>query len=75
MSEYNEYVWAEIYNQIGNEYQRVSEVSHNAVQVIEDIDRQFEKTVKLNGTDVTFLFFATALQFSHQIPEISFHNI
>lgn len=49
-------------NQIGNEYHRVAEISHNAVQVIDDIDRQFEKTVKLNGTDVTFLFFATALQ-------------
>lgn len=49
-------------NQIGSEYHRVAEISHNAVQVIDDIDRQFEKTVRLNSTDVAFLFIATSLQ-------------
>lgn len=49
-------------NQIGNEYHRVAEISHHAVEIIDDIDRQFEKTVRLNSTDVAFLFFATALQ-------------
>ena len=50
------------FDQIGDEFHRVGEVSHNAVQVIEDIDRQFAKVTRLNNTDIAFLFFATALQ-------------
>lgn len=41
---------------------RVAEVSKNVSIIIEDLDRQFEQATKLNGVDITFLFFATALQ-------------
>ena len=41
---------------------RVAEVAHNAKQILDDLDSQFEKLTKLNGTDISFLFFATALQ-------------
>ena len=30
--------------------------------IINDLDSQFEKATKLNGIDITFLFFATTLQ-------------
>lgn len=47
---------------IADEAERVSEVSKNAAIIIRDLDRQFEQATKLNGRDVSFLFFATALQ-------------
>lgn len=47
---------------IGNESKRVSEVAGHAGIIINDLDRQFEQATKLDGIDITFLFFATALQ-------------
>lgn len=41
---------------------RVAEVSKNVSIIIKDLDKQFEQATKLNGIDITFLFFATALQ-------------
>jgi hypothetical protein len=49
-------------NKIAVEAKRVSEVAGNVGIIIQDLDRQFEKATKLNKTDITFMFFATALQ-------------
>lgn len=45
-----------------NETIRVKKVAHNSKQILVDLDKEFEKQTKLNKIDVTFLFFATALQ-------------
>lgn len=45
---------------------RVANVAHNATQIISDLEKDFEKATKLNGKDITFLFFATALQVARQ---------
>lgn len=48
--------------QIGDEYHRVTELSHAPMVIIDDIDRKFEKTVNLHGSDMAFLFLAAGLQ-------------
>ncbi|MEA4900716.1 hypothetical protein [Desulfitobacterium sp.] len=45
---------------------RVAEVAHNAERIINDLDKEFEKRTGLDGLDVTFLLFATALQCARQ---------
>lgn len=45
---------------------RVAEVSKNVSIIIKDLDKQFEQATKLSGIDITFLFFATALQCARQ---------
>ena len=45
-----------------NESVRVADVARNAKQTLEDLDAEFEKRTDLDKIDVTFLFFATALQ-------------
>lgn len=47
---------------IVNESIRVSEIACNSKQILDDLDRRFEEETGLNGVDITFLFFATALQ-------------
>lgn len=47
---------------VNAEMRRVAEVAHNAKEIIDDIDEQFARATKLNKTDITFLFVATALQ-------------
>lgn len=47
---------------VNTEMRRVAEVAHNAEAIIDDIDAQFARATKLNKTDITFLFVATALQ-------------
>lgn len=49
-------------NAVSVEAKRVSEISKNVSVIISDLDRQFEQATKLTGVDVSFLFFATALQ-------------
>jgi hypothetical protein len=49
-------------NKIAVEAKRVSKVARNANIIIEDIDRQFSQATKLNKVDISFLFFAVALQ-------------
>lgn len=44
------------------ESERIIEIVQNANVILSDIDEQFEKATKLKGIDITFLFFATALQ-------------
>lgn len=45
-----------------NETKRVADVAHNSKQLLDELDAEFEKQTGLNGVDVTFLFFATAMQ-------------
>lgn len=45
-----------------DEEQRVTTLSRNAPTIIENLDKDFEKRTRLNGTDVAFLFLAVALQ-------------
>lgn len=47
---------------ISEESERVSEISANVSVILADLDKQFERATKLTGTDIGFLFFATALQ-------------
>lgn len=41
---------------------RVADVAHNATFILDDLDKEFEKKTSLNGFDINFIFFATALQ-------------
>lgn len=41
---------------------RVAEVAHNAERILDDLDKEFESQTGLNGVDISFLFFAAALQ-------------
>lgn len=50
------------FDQVADEAKRVSEVAQNVSIIISDLDRQFEQSTKLSGTDIHFLFFATAMQ-------------
>ena len=52
--------------QVGAEYGRVAQIYSAPEVIIEDVDRQFKQATKLNGTDITFLFLATALQCARQ---------
>lgn len=45
-----------------DESERAADVAHNARQINDDLEREFELQTGLDKTDVTFLFFATALQ-------------
>jgi hypothetical protein len=47
---------------VANEAGRISRMARDVHIVIEDIDRQFEEKTKLRKIDITFLFFAAALQ-------------
>jgi hypothetical protein len=53
-------------DKIIQENYRVANVAHNAEKILDDLDRQFEKLTQLNGVDITFLLFATALQCARQ---------
>lgn len=49
-----------------NETRRVQNIAKNSQEFLEDLDRNFAEQTKLNKTDFTFLFFATALQVFRQ---------
>lgn len=48
------------------ETKRVEYVAHNAESILDDLDAQFEEKTGLTKIDVTFLFFAVALQVARQ---------
>lgn len=48
--------------QVQAEYQRVTELSHNAPAVIENIDSEFKEKTKLTDGDIAFLFICVGLQ-------------
>jgi hypothetical protein len=54
------------------ETNRVAEVARDASMIIENIEKEFENKTGLNKTDVTFLFFAVALQCIRQYAFTSF---
>ncbi len=47
---------------VSQEAKRVSDISKNVSIILADLDKQFEQATKLTGMDISFLFFATALQ-------------
>ncbi|MBO4639325.1 MAG: hypothetical protein J5710_06165 [Treponema sp.] len=51
---------------IANEAGRVAVISRDSEQIINDIDKQFEKVTKLTKTDIVFLFIAVGLQCCRQ---------
>lgn len=51
---------------IRTETERVESVAHNAESILDDLDAQFEEKTGLTKIDVTFLFFAVALQVARQ---------
>jgi len=51
---------------IAKDAERVSNIAKNASSVINEIDRKFEQATKLSSIDISFLFFAIALQVVRQ---------
>lgn len=45
-----------------NESRRVADIAHNSKEILDDLDREFEKKTGLHGDDVKFLFAAVGLQ-------------
>ncbi|MCI9452676.1 MAG: hypothetical protein HFG83_02395 [Dorea sp.] len=60
---------------VSEEAKRVSEVSRNVSIILGDLDKQFEQATKLTGIDISFLFFATALQCIRQYFLTPFQSI
>lgn len=60
------------FNKAADEAERVSKVAGNVSVILKDLDRQFEQATKLDGMDISFLFFATALQCIRQYVLTSF---
>lgn len=52
---------------LADESTRVADVAHNAREILDDLDMEFERQTGLNKTDIKFLFFATALQIGRWI--------
>ena len=50
------------FQEVAAEYHRVAEIYQAPAIILRDLDRDFERATKLNGMDVSFLLFATALQ-------------
>lgn len=59
---------------IKTETERVESVAHNAESILDDLDAQFEEKTGLTKIDVTFLFFAVALQIARQYLVTKFPN-
>lgn len=47
---------------LADESNRVADVAHNSHEILENLDKEFEKATGLNGQDISFLFVATGLQ-------------
>lgn len=45
-----------------DESNRVADVAHNAPEILDDLDREFEEKTSLDKIDVAFLFLAAAIQ-------------
>lgn len=59
---------------IKTETERVESVAYNAESILDDLDAQFEEKTGLTKIDVTFLFFAVALQVARQYLVTKFPN-
>lgn len=53
---------SEHFQEVSTEYRRVAEIYKAPSIILSDIERDFNKATELNGVDIGFLFFATALQ-------------
>lgn len=53
-------------SQVGTEYGRVANLSHEAPAIIENLDKQFKEKTKLLDSDIVFLFLCTAFQCARQ---------
>lgn len=60
------------FQEISDEYRRVDTIYKNSDIIINDIDREFASVTGLNSTDITFIFFAVALQCIRQYLLTSF---
>lgn len=51
---------------------RVADVAHNSKEILDNLDKEFERQTGLEGIDITFLFFATSLQIARWalLPEL-----
>lgn len=61
-------------NIISEESRRVADVAHHSRKILDNLDKEFEVQTGLNGTDISFLFFATALQCLRQYLLTSFEE-
>ena len=52
--------------QVGDEYRRVTELSGQAAQALDQIDLDFKVKTKLSNLDITILFLATEIQCTRQ---------
>ena len=50
------------FQEVAAEYNRVAEIYQAPAIILHDIERDFERSTQLNGVDISFLLFATALQ-------------
>lgn len=50
------------FQEVASEYNRVADIYQAPAVILHDIERDFSNATKLNGVDIGFLFFATALQ-------------
>lgn len=50
------------FQEVAAEYNRVAEIYQAPAVILHDIERDFERATQLNGVDISFLLFATALQ-------------
>lgn len=47
---------------LADESIRVAKIAHDSEKILNDLDNEFERQTGLNGVDVSFLFFAIAMQ-------------
>lgn len=59
---------------LANDHGRTAGIYENATTILDAIDKQFESETGLKGLDVTFLFFAVALQCVRQYCLSQFEN-
>lgn len=65
---------AEHFQEVSDEYNRVADIYKAPAVILRDIEKDFKKATKLNGVDISFLFFATALQCVRQYLLTPFKN-
>lgn len=57
---------------IAEESQRTADIAHNASNILNNLDKEFESITKLNGFDITLLFVAVAMQCIRQYVHTDF---
>ena len=62
------------FQEVAAEYNRVAEIYQAPAVILHDIERDFERATRLNGVDISFLLFATALQCVRQYALTNFKD-